>query len=603
MSSGVFEHLAAFDESAQIASRKAVAVAHKRVEDYIGPFVRNAASAADVEARLALVEDDVDQIVADTVEEYGGNAKHIKASIREHLADAEHLKEYQFKKKDESDDDEDDSDGGSSNKSGPDGEGDGGETTSSVRQGEPPLRTADYEIGGDPGYGEQRAVDESAGPTNTFPCAGCGTEMHRFRGQGDQTCPNCGQEHNGFGQALAPRSQWGEETGEIPSDIYGPDPESVGYPYEAKTSSPESINVEPNWDNMRAWVLNMAQTDPQKAQEIAQAMGREAPPELLGPGGPAGQEMGNPYPHDEPSPGLEMGGEAGPYQASTREARRPKMCPYHSELVDASLQSGEPQYASFSNLVGGPSHCRGGFEGSCNFKPEMVTQSYWDKKQDEYAERRDLREQERQHPQPIEPIPAPGEPTPELSEGEGITDLNGELAEAPSAVGNPELEPAMASRVADADRDGGGAVKTEKLPKADDDALGGPSPKIKKGPWQNEDGSSKLEPVDAEMDGSPVPTKNVDIGKPIPADRSDDFLDGTDSVTEQQDLPSADEDGQSTERNVSQEGQSDTWSGLEGQADPVTSAVDPDKNPLREILQQEQQVEAAIRNWEAQNKE
>lgn len=27
-------------------------------------------------------------------------------------------------------------------------------------------------------------------------------------------CPHCGTEYNGDGQALAPRDQWGEETGE-----------------------------------------------------------------------------------------------------------------------------------------------------------------------------------------------------------------------------------------------------------------------------------------------------------------------------------------------------------------------------------------------------
>ena len=29
-----------------------------------------------------------------------------------------------------------------------------------------------------------------------------------------EACPGCGQEYNGAGQKLAPRSQWGEETGE-----------------------------------------------------------------------------------------------------------------------------------------------------------------------------------------------------------------------------------------------------------------------------------------------------------------------------------------------------------------------------------------------------
>jgi hypothetical protein len=33
------------------------------------------------------------------------------------------------------------------------------------------------------------------------------------------TCPKCGTDYNWGGQHLAPRSCWGEETGEYPSDI------------------------------------------------------------------------------------------------------------------------------------------------------------------------------------------------------------------------------------------------------------------------------------------------------------------------------------------------------------------------------------------------
>ncbi len=33
------------------------------------------------------------------------------------------------------------------------------------------------------------------------------------------TCPGCGADYNWGGQRLAPRSQWGEETGESLSDI------------------------------------------------------------------------------------------------------------------------------------------------------------------------------------------------------------------------------------------------------------------------------------------------------------------------------------------------------------------------------------------------
>jgi hypothetical protein len=33
------------------------------------------------------------------------------------------------------------------------------------------------------------------------------------------TCARCGRDYNQSGQALAPRSQWGEETGETAADI------------------------------------------------------------------------------------------------------------------------------------------------------------------------------------------------------------------------------------------------------------------------------------------------------------------------------------------------------------------------------------------------
>lgn len=313
---------------------------------------------------------------------------------------------------------------------------------------------------------------------------------------------------------------------------------------------------------------------------------------------------------------INAGLEATPVVELQKEARRPKMCPYHSELVDSSLQVGEPQYGAFSGLVGGPSHCKGGFDGTCNFKPDMVSQSYWDGKQQEYDERRQQREQEALHP-PINPVPEVGMPTPPEAEGQGITDINTELSEAPSAVADP-VEPvapemSMAAgtvtsqkirdgavtteklrdgtvtvpKVADADRDGGGAVKTEKLPNKENDGPTGlgsePSPKTDHTTWKPNalNDSGNIKPVDTEMDGSPHPTEEQDVFNDDP-DWEGDFLRDTDAVTEQQTLPSADDSGQSTERNIEQP-HTDTFGG-EGQVDPVTSSADPDKNPIREIL-------------------
>jgi hypothetical protein len=43
-----------------------------------------------------------------------------------------------------------------------------------------------------------------------------------------ETCPSCQRDYNGAGQLLAPRSQWGEETGESLADMFTSyDPEDI----------------------------------------------------------------------------------------------------------------------------------------------------------------------------------------------------------------------------------------------------------------------------------------------------------------------------------------------------------------------------------------
>lgn len=170
------------------------------------------------------------------------------------------------------------------------------------------------------------------------------------------------------------------------------------------------------------------------------------------------------------------------------------------------------------------------------------------------------------------------------------------------------ISPQSSTRQADAPRDGGGATKTVSLPTGKGDAVGyGASPKIDKKEWKpnalNADGN--LPPVDSEMSGSPNPTETQDLVDEKP-DYDGDFLRDTDAVTTQQDLPSADDTGQSTERNLSQEGQGGTWT--EEQTSPVTSevfaSVDPDINPLKAILDSgftpDNQVESAIREFESE---
>jgi hypothetical protein len=265
-----------------------------------------------------------------------------------------------------------------------------------------------------------------------------------------------------------------------------------------------------------------------------------------------------------------------PKEASIREARRPKMCPYHSEVVDISLGAGDPQagYNAMSSHAWSPNHCKGGFEGSCNFKPAMVSQQYWDDKKAEYAQRAEQRGVPSL--EGTEPIMDP-EPLAEAP-GEGVTDIEAELAEAPSAVG----EMVFAHTAADAPEGAGGTATREKLPKGDESALGGPSPKIDKDTWTG------LDPIDTESANSPHKTVKQDVTDKADYDKSD-FLDQADTVTTQETLPSNSGDAGFDAGGVENDGYStDTWSESNG-ADPVTrttqSASDPLANPLRDILE------------------
>lgn len=135
--------------------------------------------------------------------------------------------------------------------------------------------------------------------------------------------------------------------------------------------------------------------------------------------------------------------------SSVRESRRPKMCPYHSEVTDISLSSGDARagYEAMAQHAWGPNHCQGGeYDGRCNFRREMVTQKYWDDKQQQADERRDQREQEFAQQPTQEPLQeAPQAPEADI-DADGGPDISQELSEAPSAVGSPEPMPMAASR-------------------------------------------------------------------------------------------------------------------------------------------------------------
>lgn len=102
-----------------------------------------------------------------------------------------------------------------------------------------------------------------------------------------------------------------------------------------------------------------------------------------------------------------------------KEARRPKLCPYHSEVIDASLAASDPQagYHAYAQHAWTDKHCKGEeYEGGrCSFKPEMTTTSYWDEKKEKAEERkREREEQVQQQPEDFTtPVVTENEPEPQ----------------------------------------------------------------------------------------------------------------------------------------------------------------------------------------------
>jgi hypothetical protein len=86
---GFFEHFAQTDDSQRVATRKAVAVATKRVEDRFGPYLRSAKTPDELRARLSLVEDEMREAIADAVEEHGvEDADAIYTAVAKHAGGA-----------------------------------------------------------------------------------------------------------------------------------------------------------------------------------------------------------------------------------------------------------------------------------------------------------------------------------------------------------------------------------------------------------------------------------------------------------------------------------------------------------------------------------
>lgn len=324
----------------------------------------------------------------------------------------------------------------------------------------------------------------------------------------------------------------------------------------------------------------------------------------------------------------------------TFEARRPKMCPYHKEVVDIALSSGDPKagYEAMASHAWGANHCDGEFEGNCNFRREMVTQDWWDQRDKALQERREERErqrdeeaqlqveQEAQELEVQEPESAPEAPSAESDPDLGVdTESPSEgLTEAPEGVDGVEAEVPMAmaasfqrlapgkhhlpgasdkqnsqyeaikreclkdggsedeckqkaARIVNSQR-GSNQHEAEAVKTIDVEQRKGPSPKMDKRKWTVENLEQR---VQTEGDGSPHPTRAKDVTRPIAVENNDGLHPQTltevgEDTTEKQDV-SKDTHPTPTNRR--------TWPTGEISAVSASLPDDVEKNPIQEILE------------------
>jgi hypothetical protein len=323
-----------------------------------------------------------------------------------------------------------------------------------------------------------------------------------------------------------------------------------------------------------------------------------------------------------------------PKEASVKESRKPKMCPFHKDVVDISLATGEAK-AGFDSMAqhwGGPRHCEGdGYEGgNCNFKPQMTTQAYWDDKAEKAEERKQQRAEEAEleaqqseeidtsgeqeesvedHAPDSEPVDAP-EAIEEIPEADGAEVIPFPVQD--NAEPASEAPMSMAASVKDAAQftvhlQGQGGFRTAEVVEAPDEwqarqraiqqsvakgnppawvagvaqvtasktADGGPVPKMDKRPWTPQN----VKEIKTDDPDGPHPTRRKDVVEPIRADNSGDLEEIGEQVTEHQDV---------TEKSGPTKADgTGTWT--EGPKTAVSATIpnDPDKNPIKALMEGE----------------
>lgn len=509
--SGLFEHIEMFDESDKVATRQAIAVANKRFNDKFASFLRQASTKKEFESRLALVNTDINNMVTDVVNEYGGDAEKIAAAIKDAAA-MTHIATCDCDGKCE----------GMCKCGGCD----------------------DCKCDSKKTAGEMTPAAE--------PCENCGDEGCEHC-TGDPEATKTAKEDRPEHLKAQDEVQLADEHSQVSpwlkKQIQDEDQEDGGNLRNKEANADERIEVTPGDEHYQRYEsLNPAAAPSINSQPFANPT-----PLAKQPGYTAGGDNIDAALEQAPS-AVGKGKEAGAHKVEEKDDKF-----YVTEKgegeVAGPFDSSEDAHARANEL-----NDLENLETEKTHTATMAKALALKAAKDGWVNEGDtvIDDGEEKKVEDIEQ--AGSEKVVELDDGstEDIDDVK---------------EAKIAADVETGDK----TEERESLPKGDEDALDGPSPKMDKKKWvpnaTNPDGN--LEPIKTEGENSPHPTRQMDI-KQKPDYQNDDPWEHDNNVWEREQLPSADDNaGFNTERNISQDGQSGTFPN-KNQADPVTKISLPD---------------------------
>lgn len=533
--SGLFEHISAFDDQAQTATRQAVAVAHKRFNDRFSPFLKNASTDFEFNSRLALVDADVKAMIADVAAEYDADAIKVEAALKSAIA-ATRISGCGCG--DKCDDNcSCDADSCSCSKKRSKKDPDKGAKRPEHLKAQDEIQEADEHSQVPPWLKKQEADEDQedggnlrnkeAGNEDSARCKKCDRELHSQEEQEDETCSGC---HVGESDA------WKSVMG------------SAAHKVEQKDG--EYFVIE-DGDEKAAGPFDSKEEAEARAEKLNGLENLEK--EAAGPMGPGNVD---PFPTNlDPS-------KNGVWNENGEQ-----------------MQGGNP-------LTRIPS------EGISNLIPNSFLEAHPGQIPNQQT---DTSVNPNQMGQQLgETLVNPAGQLP-FGIGDSVKDVQHGVLDAAKGVGQgigneisgifssvtPAMAKALELKEAAKPETGDSTEEREELPTGDESALDGPSPKMDKKKWKpnatNPEGN--LKPIESEGDHSPHPTHKQDI-KQKPDYENEDIAEHDNKVWKREQLKSDTEDnaGFNKDKNVKDQPTkaAETWHGMDGLTDPVTKVSLPE---------------------------